>query len=75
MASVTINFSTEHAVRIQSALEQTLMLKDENGDPRPATVADLKTYIVADVRQFVRSAERREAARVSRVGIDDVDLT
>ena len=69
MASITINFSAEHAARIQTALEVALELD------HPATVADLKNYIVTDVKQLVRNTERRIAREAAEAPITDVDLT
>ena len=75
MPSLTINFSTAHATRIQAALEQVLRLEDENGEPRAATLVDLKNYVVRDVKQLVRTAEKRVARRAAEAVIADVDLT
>jgi len=75
MPSVTLNFSAEHALRIRTALEETRELVDEEGEPRTATVEDLKEYIIADVVRFVRTSEKRVAARAAQAGVDSVDIT
>ena len=76
MPSVTLQFSAAHATRIQAALEETRELVDEEtGEPRAATLADLKEYIIADVTQFVRTSEKRAAARASQSSLTYVDLT
>ncbi len=75
MASVTINFSAAHATRIQDALTESMDLVDEVGDPRPATIADLKAYIGSDIRQFVRTSERRVARAAAASASTDVDIT
>jgi hypothetical protein len=75
MPTLTIDFSMQHAARIQASLEESMELKDENGDPRPATLADLKAYVIADVRNFVRNSEKRVARQLAEQGVDYVDLT
>jgi len=75
MPTLTINFSNAVALRIQDALEEGLRLEDGNGDRRPATMNDLKDYVVADVKQFVRTAEKRIARRAAEAVVEDVDLT
>jgi hypothetical protein len=75
MPTLTINFSAEHAVRIQDALQEALALTDGNGDPRAATLADLKDYVVADLRQFVRTSEKRVARQAAEMAVDYVDIT
>jgi len=69
MPSITINFSPEHATRIQDALTYALGLE------QPATAADLKAYVIADVRQLVRNTEKRMAEEAASAPIDYVDLT
>ena len=74
MASVTINFTAANAARLRDAMAETRSLKDKNGDPRPATVADLKEYIIEDLKQLVLNSERRVAARASEPA-DRVEIT
>ena len=75
MPSVTINFSAAHATRLQTALAANDRLLDENGAPRAATIADLKAYIVSDLKQLVRSTEQRAAARAAAQATTDIDIT
>ena len=75
MEKLSINFSGAHAKRIQSALEEVLDLVDSEGEPRAATMADLKEYIIADVRQFVRTSEKRVARRAADTSVRYIDIT
>jgi len=75
MASVTINFSAAHSVRIQDALEEAIGFVDEEGEPRAATVADLKNYIIQDLTRFVLTSERRVARQTAQAVITSVDIT
>lgn len=64
MPDITISVTSAQAKRIQDAFEEALELD------RPATIADVKEYIVSDLKQFVRTSERR----VARDAIVDVEL-
>ena len=75
MASLTLNFSAAHAVRIKAALEAGGGIVDEDGNPRSATVADLKKYIIKDVAKFVRNSEQRAAREAAASGVSWVDIT
>jgi hypothetical protein len=75
MPSITINFSAEHASRISAALTETLSLTDAEGAPLAATVEDLKTYIIKDIRQLVRNSELRVAERAAREQATNIDIT
>jgi len=75
MPSVTLTFSGAHALRIQAALEAGGSLVDEDGNPRPATVADLKEHIIKDVAKFVRNSEQRAARQAADSGVSWVDIT
>ncbi len=75
MPSVTLNFSAAHATRIRAALEAGGNLVDEDGVPRPATVADLKNYIIKDVAKFVRNSEQRAAREAAASGVSWVNIT
>jgi len=59
MASVTINFDAPAAARIATAFGSILELTDENGDPRTATTADYKAFVIAKTKQMVKNYERQ----------------
>jgi hypothetical protein len=76
MASITLTFSAAHATRIQDALTEKLGLVDQDGDPRPATVAEFKAYLVNEIRQFVVDHERLVERRIIEAAAPDlVDIT
>jgi len=75
MPSVTLNFTAANATRIQDAIKETLNPLGEDLLPRDATVADLKEYLIKDIKQFVRSSERRVVARLANGSVNDVNLT
>lgn len=69
MPTLTIDFSLAHGNRIQDALTESL------GLDTPATMADFKAYVIQDVRQLVRTSEKRVASTAAADLITDVDLT
>jgi hypothetical protein len=69
MPTLTIDFSNAHGARIQDALTEAFELE------APATMEDLKAYVIADVKQFVRTSEKRVAAQAAQANVTDVDLT
>ena len=74
MPSFTITITTEQVQRIRDAFTYVLPLVDEAGEPRDATVDDVKAYVVEDLRQFVNMAERNKAIK-DYVAADSVDIT
>jgi len=69
MPSVTLTFSAAHATRIQDAITESLDLEE------PATVEDFKNYIVSDVKQLVRTSEKRVARELAESTVNDVELS
>ena len=69
MPSLTITFTTEQKDRIAAAFQEALALDD------PATAANIKQYIVRDLIQVVRNAERAIAKRDFDSGASDVDFS
>lgn len=58
MASITINTSAADAQRIVAAFGAYLGLKDANGAPRDATVAEFKAAVIDDIKAVVRAQEQ-----------------
>ena len=75
MADVTLTFTAPVAARIADALTESLELVDEDGAPRQATVADYKAYLIQKTKQFVKSSEKRVAAKAVIDPIEDIDVT
>lgn len=70
MPQITLDLSAAHATRLQDALTEALELD------APATIDDAKDYIIADLKQFVRTSEQRVAGRAAREAVAaDVDIT
>ena len=69
MADITITIPDAQVQRVRDAFTYTL------GLDQPATVADVKGYIIEDVKQLVRNAERRIAEEAAIPPADEVDLT
>ena len=65
MATITLNLPTASLTRLKAALTETLELTV------PATGEDCKNYIITDLKQLVRSSERRAAAKAV---VDEVPL-
>lgn len=75
MPSVTLNFSAEHASRIQAALEKARPSTDEDGELIPATVEDFKEYLIGETARFVRNVERQVARDAADQSVTFVELT
>jgi hypothetical protein len=70
MPDVTITIPNDQVQRIRDAFTVGLELEE------PATLDDLKAYIIADIKQFVRTAERAAARRAAeQIRADDPELT
>ena len=68
MPSITLTFSAQQATRLSIALQKALELD------APATGSDLKQYIIEDIRQLVRTAEKQIAEEAAQPQ-EDLDLT
>lgn len=60
MASITITIPVDQEQRVRDAFTELLNLK------QPATIAEVKEYIIKDIKQVVRNAERQAAARAAQ---------
>ena len=69
MASITITFSAAAATRISTALQES------QGLPDPATADEIKEYLTTDLKQMVRSSERRVAVKAANPTPNDVIIT
>lgn len=72
MAQITIDFTAPQATRAAAALGSYLNLKDAQGVARVATQAEVKDWLIKQLRGLVVSQERRaaEAALASPVAFD-----
>lgn len=69
MASFTVTFSAENATRIAAAFQETFKL------PAPATADEVKSVVVEQIKQIVRSSEKRVAVAAANPNSADVELT
>jgi hypothetical protein len=61
MATVTITTTAPQDARLGPAYGAKLGLRDANGDPRNATVAEVKAYLIAVLQADVRNYEYEQA--------------
>ena len=69
MASITIQIPDVDVARTNAALAEALGIEG-----REATLDDLQAYIVQDVKQLLRNAEKAIASRNATKDITDVDV-
>lgn len=70
MAQIILDLTASQATRLQDALTEALELD------APATIDDAKDYIIADLKQFVRTSEARVAAQAAKDALPaDLDIT
>jgi hypothetical protein len=76
MGTLTITTTPEQDARILDAFSQQAMLVDENGDPRQATAADVREWVVSQLKSYVRSAEEEVAKQNAVIAVSDLgDVT
>ena len=80
MPSITINFTNAQTQRIKDAATGALNPGDwDEGShvftPRPATVEDIKDFIIRDLKRLIVSYERNQAKLIAHNSIDEVDFT
>ncbi len=69
MPSVTINFSPAVANRVSLGLQLALHLDN------PATAADIKQYIIRNLKSGILAGEQEAAEMVARENINEIDFT
>ena len=75
MPSITINFTAAEGNRAAHAVGLIKNLKDGNGAPRDATLAECKQYDIDRWKALVRSQEQQEAAQAAAAAVTDIDPT
>ena len=61
MPDFTLSLTAQQAQRVSKAFGRYWNLKDASGNPRDATAAEVKTYLVRQLKGVVTNAERAEA--------------
>ena len=74
MATLTITIPTASALRIAEAVGY---FKTERGEtPTPATMADVKAFVIQNLKDAVISYEREEAVKAARIAAEEMnDIT
>lgn len=72
MPTLTITTTAPQAQRISTAFGRRLNLRDQNGDPRSATAAEIKAQVIGFIRASVLDYERDEATQAARNAVPDI---
>ena len=76
MAQITLDISPAHVARIQAALTELLNLTDQDGNPRQATVVEVKQWVKDQIVDMVTLSERRVmVAQARQNGPAAIDIT
>ena len=77
MPSITISYPAGDGQRFAAALGQVLQLKDGNGDPRSATAAECKAWLIGRAQQLIEDIEGGPArqAAAAAVTVPPLDMT
>ena len=77
MPQITLDVTTQHAQRIASCLGKAWNLKDDQDQPRDATLAECKLYVIQHLRRLVNDIEGAEAQKVAlaTVVVPEVEIT
>jgi len=72
---ITINLTTEQAVRVRDAFTAKYGLLDEDGAPIPATLQQIKQSMIEYLKGEVRGFEHKVARLAAQRTITDVEPT
>lgn len=75
MPTISLTIDASNAQRIAAAFGQYWHLTDANGDPRDATLAEIKTYLTRQVMGVVRNQDRAAAAATAAANATDVVIS
>ena len=75
MATLTITTTGAQDTRIIAAMTDRLQPVDGSGDPRNATAAEVKTWMIDQLRNVVHSYETRLANEAASAGVTPIDPT
>ena len=73
--NITLTIPDAQAPRITRVLGLQLGLKNPDGTPRSATLAEAKGWMAARLRDVVRSYELNEAAELTKAGVADISIS
>lgn len=75
MATLTINTTSAQDTRISAAYGKLFGTVDANGDPRGATLAEVKEEVIRGIKNTVLEFEKRQATDLAEAGIIEIDPT
>lgn len=77
MPQITITYPAGDGARFAAALGKAQSLTDANGDPRSATAAECKAFLIGRAWQLIVDVEGRELtqAAIAAVVVPPVDMT
>ena len=77
MPSLTITYPAGDGQRFAAALGKVLQLKDAQGDPRSATAAECKSWLIGRAQQLIEDIEGGPArvAAAASVTVTPLDMT
>ena len=77
MPQITITYPAGDGARFAAALGKAQLLTDANGDPRSATAAECKAFLIGRAWQLIVDIEGRELtqAAIAAVVVPPVDMT
>ena len=61
MPQITIDVTAQQAARLTAAFGKQFNLRDENGDMRDATQAEIKKHLVDNLKSIVHTQEHKDA--------------
>ena len=75
MATLTINTTAQQDQRIIAAFGTFLSTKDQDGNPRNATAAEVKDWLIGQLRGVVHSEETKTAVNAAAASVGQIDPT
>lgn len=75
MPSITLTVDAATAQRIAAAFGRAFLLTGADGQPRDATLAEVKDWLALQVKSVVRSQELAAARASADTGVTDAVVT
>lgn len=75
MPTISLTIDTANAQRIATAFGRYWNLVDANGNPRDATLAEIKTFLTRQVMGVVRNQDHATAAAAAAASATDVVIS
>lgn len=75
MPTISLTVDAATAQRVAAAFGRALLLTGADGQPRDATLAEVKNWLALQVTSVVRAQERAAAQRAAEGGVTDAVVT